>query len=66
MEVARAEDQRHDEEEADPGVEGPSNDPPHHGLAECTDKCQDIAQEIELGSFGRPRQEPPDIGWNGV
>ena len=51
MKVSRAKDQRCDEEEADPRVEGKANGPPHECLAECAADGQDIANKVELGNL---------------
>lgn len=51
MEVAWAEYEGQDEEEADPGVQRPTNDPPHQGLAESADEGEGVAYEVELGNL---------------
>lgn len=51
MEVARAEDEGNDEEEAYPRIQCAANDPPHQSLAQSADKGEHIAHEVELANL---------------
>lgn len=66
MEVARAENQRHDEEQADPRVECQADSTPHQGLAEGAAKGEQVTEEVELGHLVRAWQQAADIGPNSV
>ena len=66
MEVARAQDEGQDKDEADAGVQGQADGAPHEGLAEGADKGEQVAQEVELGHLGRVRKQAADVGAEGV
>lgn len=66
MEVARAQDQGQDEEEADARVQGQTDGAPHEGLAEGAGGGQEVAEEVELGDLGRVRQQAAEVGADGV
>lgn len=66
MEVAGAEDERHDEDEPDPRVERQTDGAPHEGLAEGAGKGEEVAEEVEFGHLVRVGQQPPDVGADGV
>ena len=51
-EIARAEDQGHDEEDADAGVERQADRPPHQRLAKGAANRQDISDKVEFCSLG--------------
>lgn len=66
MEVAGAGDEGHDEEDANPGIQGTADDPPHPGLAEGTGEGQCVAHKVELGDLCRPRQQSTQIAHDGM
>lgn len=66
MEVARAEDQCHYEEEADTRIQRQTDGPPHQGLAEGAYSGEEVAEKVELGDLGRVRQQAADVGAEGV
>lgn len=53
MEIARAEDQRQDEDDADTRVQRQADSLPHERLAESADKGEHVAKEVELSHLGR-------------
>lgn len=61
MEVARAKDQGHDEEDTNTRIERQADGSPHQCLAEGACKRQDISDEVELGRLGRSREEAADV-----
>ena len=51
MKVSRAQDEGGDEEKTNPRVESETDRPPHQGLTECTNGCEDITNKVKLGNL---------------
>lgn len=58
VKVARGDDGRNEEEDANPPVDSRARNLIHNGLAQGADECQPISDEVELGYLDTLGQEP--------
>jgi len=66
VEVAWAEHQGQDKEQADTRIQSQTDSTPHQCLAESTGKGEKVAEEVELGNFVGMGQETPNVGTDGM